>query len=83
MTAFAALADPIRRQIVELLVHGELPAGAIVSRFAISQPAVSQHLRILRDAQVVRVRAQSRNRYYSLDPRGLRELDEWLAKTRR
>lgn len=82
MQGFAALADPTRRRIVELLAEGELSAGQIASRFAISQPAVSQHLRTLRAARVIRCRTDAQRRIYSIDPSGLSELDDWLARYR-
>lgn len=79
---FAALADPTRRAIVELLASGDLPAGDIGRRFPISAPAVSQHLRTLRDAGLVQVRVEGQRRIYSLDPDGLAALDAWLHKMR-
>jgi len=82
MQAFAALADPTRRRIVELLAKGERSAGELGRRFAISQPAVSQHLRTLRDAGLVRVRQDAQRRIYSLDARGLAEIDAWLSRYR-
>ena len=82
MQAFAALADPTRRHIVELLAQGECSAGDLVRRFTLSQPAVSQHLRTLRDAGLVRTRAVAQRRMYSLDPRGLAEIDAWLSRYR-
>lgn len=82
MQAFAALADPTRRQIVELLARGERSAGDLARRFTITQPAVSQHLRALRDAGLVRVRRDAQRRIYSLDARGLAEIDAWLSRYR-
>ena len=82
MQAFAALADPTRRRIVEVLAGGERSAGEIARRFAITQPAVSQHLRALREAGVVRVRHDAQRRIYSLDGRGLAEIDAWLSRYR-
>jgi DNA-binding transcriptional ArsR family regulator len=83
MLGFAALADPTRRKIVEMLAVRELPAGEIARRFDMTPPAVSQHLKLLRDAGLVHVRRDAQRRIYALDPRGLAELDEWLARFRR
>lgn len=83
MDRFVALADPTRRQIVELLGSGEQPAGAIVARFPISPPAVSQHLKTLREAGLVRVRVDGQRRIYSLDPDGFAEMEAWFEKMRR
>jgi DNA-binding transcriptional ArsR family regulator len=82
MHAFEALADPTRRSIVELLSDGELEAGAIAERFPVSRPAVSRHLRVLREGGLVRAREDGRRRLYSLDPAPLAELDAWLARYR-
>jgi DNA-binding transcriptional ArsR family regulator len=78
MRSLSALADPTRRRIVEMLARGELSAGAIAERFTISPSAVSQHLKVLRDAKLVSVRAAAKQRIYQLDPSGLAELDAWL-----
>ena len=83
MPGFAALADPTRCRIVELLASGELPAGEIASRFDVSQPAISQHLKVLREARLVRVRIDAQKRIYQLDQTGLAEIDRWLAQVRR
>lgn len=83
MHAFAALADPTRRRIVELLGERELSAGEIVEQFEVSAPAISQHLKALRDAGLVQVRADAQRRIYALDPAGLAEIDAWLAQVRR
>jgi DNA-binding transcriptional ArsR family regulator len=83
MQAFTALADPTRRHIVELLAEREYAAGDLVERFELSQPAVSQHLRVLRDAGLVRVRRDAQRRMYALEPRGLEEMDAWLSRYRR
>ena len=83
MQTFAALADPTRRRIVELLSKGERSAGEIVGEFEVSAPAISQHLKALRDAGLVRVRIDAQRRIYALDPAGLDELDAWLANVRR
>ncbi len=83
MEAFSALADPTRRRIVEMLAGRELRAGEIARRFDMTPPAVSQHLKLLRDAAIVQVRRDAQRRIYSLDPRGLAELDAWLTRFRR
>jgi DNA-binding transcriptional ArsR family regulator len=82
MRVFAALADPTRRHIVELLAGGERSAGDLARRFTLTQPAVSQHLRALRDARLVRVRRDAQRRMYSLNPRGLAQIDAWLLRYR-
>lgn len=82
MDALAALADPTRRRIVELLAERERDAGEIGSHFAVSQPAISRHLRVLREGGLVHVRPQAQRRLYSLDPAPLEELDAWLARYR-
>jgi DNA-binding transcriptional ArsR family regulator len=81
--SFAALSDPTRRRILELLGSGEQAAGAIGDRFAVSAPAISQHHKVLREARLVRVRADGQRRYYALDPAGLAELEAWLGRVRR
>ena len=78
MNALAALADPTRRHIVELLAERELSAGEIASQFPTARPGVSRHLRVLREHGLVRARADGQRRLYSLDPRPLEELDAWL-----
>lgn len=80
--ALQALADPTRRQILDLLVAGELPAGEIARHFLqISRPAVSQHLAVLREAGLVSERQEGRYRLYRLEPEPLREIWEgWLQK---
>src|SRR5262245_61505238 len=83
METFAALADPTRRRIVEMLAAGERSAGEIVQEFDMSPPAISQHLKVLREAALVRVRAQAQRRIYTLDPRGLAALEVWIAEIRR
>ena len=82
MEALAALADPTRRQLVALLARGDLAAGELADRFPVSRPAVSRHLRVLREAGLVRSRVEGRRRLYTLDPRPLRELDDWLEPYR-
>jgi DNA-binding transcriptional ArsR family regulator len=80
--AFDVLGDPVRRRILELIAQGELSSGAITSvvqaEFGISQPAVSQHLRVLRDNGFATVRPEGTRRLYSVEAAPFRELDEWL-----
>jgi DNA-binding transcriptional ArsR family regulator len=81
MDTFSAVADPKRRAMLDLLVKHERSAGELVSAFPdISQPAVSRHLRILKDAGLVDMRVQAQQRIYALQPKGLAELDAWIAK---
>ncbi len=86
MHAFDVLGDPVRRRVLELLVDGELTSGAITTtvqqEFGISQPAVSQHLRVLRDSGFVRVRAEGARRLYALEAAPLRSVDTWLIPFR-
>ena len=83
MIAFTALADPTRRQIVEMLAEGERTAGDIARQFDVSAPAISQHLKVLRQARLVRVRAEAQRRIYMLDAEGIGEIDAWLGEIRR
>jgi DNA-binding transcriptional ArsR family regulator len=83
MKALEALADPTRRTIVELLAERERSAGELAASFETSRPAVSRHLRVLREHGLVRARVEGRRRLYSLDPEPLEELDEWLAHYRK
>jgi len=78
----AALADPTRRRIVETLARGALSSGEIASRFAISAPAISQHLKALRAARLVRVRPEAQRRIYELDLEGLDDVSDWLTRIR-
>lgn len=82
MHAFDILGDPVRRRILEILATGEQPAGAIVdaiaAEFGISQPAVSQHLKVLRESGFTTVRAEGRRRIYAVEATPLQEADEWL-----
>src|ERR671931_2532003 len=82
-TAFEVLAEPNRRRIVELLGTAERPVGELVDRLGISQPAVSKHLRALREAGLVAVRADAQRRLYRVRAEPLRAVDEWLAPYRR
>jgi DNA-binding transcriptional ArsR family regulator len=81
--AFAALADPVRREILDLLADGELDAGAIAARFPISRPAVSRHLRVLREAELVEAQIEAQRRVYRLRPERFAEMDDWLSHYRR
>ncbi len=74
----AAIADPVRREILRMLRESRLTAGAIAGRFAISRPAISRHLRVLRDAGLVHDDLVGRKRYYSLDTAPLRDLRSWI-----
>jgi DNA-binding transcriptional ArsR family regulator len=86
MHAFDVLGDPVRRRILELLREQELGSGELVERiraeFGISQPAVSQHLRVLRDNGFATVRALGTRRLYAVDPTGLTQVDGWLEQFR-
>lgn len=82
MDRFAALADPNRRRMLEMLAPGERPAGAIAAEFALTPAAVSQHLKALREAGLVRVRVDGQRRIYSLDPGGLAAVDAWIGTFR-
>jgi DNA-binding transcriptional ArsR family regulator len=77
---FSALADPTRQRIVEMLAGGALCAGDIAGRFKLSAPAISQHLKALRQAKLVKVRAEAQKRIYELDPEGVADLSEWVAR---
>ncbi|HEX8626865.1 MAG TPA: metalloregulator ArsR/SmtB family transcription factor [Catenuloplanes sp.] len=87
MHAFDVLGDPVRRRILELLADGEQTSGAVTdvirAEFGISQPAVSQHLRVLRDSGFASVRAEGTRRLYAVEAAPLREVDAWLDPFRR
>jgi DNA-binding transcriptional ArsR family regulator len=83
MREFAALADPTRRRIVEMLSTGEHSAGEIVDEFDVSAPAISQHLKALRAAGLVRVRVDAQRRIYALDTAGFENIDAWLKDVRK
>jgi DNA-binding transcriptional ArsR family regulator len=83
LTAFDVLAEPHRRDILDLLRSGERPVGDLVDSLAISQPAVSKHLRVLKEAGLVEVRADAQRRLYRISPEPLEELDEWLEPYRK
>ena len=82
MDRFVALAEPNRRKMVELLARGPRSAGSIAGEFTLSAPAVSQHLKALREAGLVQVEVAGQRRIYSLDEAGLAEVDKWLAQVR-
>lgn len=79
---FRAVADPTRRAILELLREAELSATELAEPFQVSQPAISQHLRVLREAGLVRVEKIGRHRRYKLNPEPLREIDDWIGDYR-
>ncbi|HZX05799.1 metalloregulator ArsR/SmtB family transcription factor [Kribbella sp.] len=87
MHAFDILGDPVRRRILELLAEGEQPAGRIAgtigAEFGISQPAVSQHLKVLRDNGFATVTVDGTRRLYAVAPEPLREIDTWLDRYRK
>lgn len=87
MHAFDVLGDPVRRRLLELLSEGELSSGELTAtvraEFGISQPAVSQHLRVLRESGMAHVRAEGTRRLYSVDAESLRAVDRWLEPFRR
>lgn len=82
MTAYAALAEPSRRQILDLLRGGERSVNDLVARLKLSQPGVSKHLKVLREAGLVEVRPEGRLRWYGLRAQPLAEVDEWLEPYR-
>lgn len=82
MTAYAALSDPSRRHVLDLLRDGERSVNDLVARLELSQPGVSKHLKVLREAGLVEVRPEGRRRLYSLRPQPLAEVDEWLEPYR-
>lgn len=82
MTPFEALAEPNRRRILDVLRDGERPAGDLVEALALSQPGVSKHLKLLREAGLVSVRADGQRRLYRLEPDGLADLEAWLKPYR-
>ena len=83
MDIFTALADPTRRQIIESLAANETSFGDLADKFEISRPAVSQHLKVLRDAGIVTSRADAQRRIYRLSDDGLDEVDAWLGKVQK
>jgi DNA-binding transcriptional ArsR family regulator len=82
-TTFEAVAEPARRRILDLLLAGERPVGALVTELMMSQPAVSRHLRVLRDAGLVTARTDAQRRLYRIEPGPFAALDGWLRPYRR
>ncbi|TML98735.1 MAG: winged helix-turn-helix transcriptional regulator [Actinobacteria bacterium] len=82
-SAWSALADPHRREMLTLLLERPRPVGELVERLGLTQPGTSKHLRVLREAGLVQVRKEAQRRVYALEPRPLVELDAWLAPYRR
>lgn len=76
---FAAIADPTRRRLLELVTRGDQPVNSLAAAFPMSRPAVSQHLRVLREAGLVTERKIGRERYYRLRPEPLREVSDWMS----
>ncbi len=80
---WTALGDPHRRAVLDLLAQGELSVGELVERLGLTQPQTSKHLRVLREAGLVRVEQRAQRRIYAVDPEPMTELDRWLAPYRR
>src|SRR5258705_13762033 len=80
MMALQALCDPTRQRIVEMLAVGALSSGEIASRFELWPPAISQHLKTLKQARLVAVRVDKQKRIYTLDPEGVREVSDWVSR---
>jgi DNA-binding transcriptional ArsR family regulator len=83
LTAFQVLGEPNRQAILSALRDGERPVGELVDRLGLSQPAVSKHLRVLKEAGLVEVRPDAQRRLYRIRPEPLAELDDWLEPYRR
>ncbi|HXC55322.1 MAG TPA: metalloregulator ArsR/SmtB family transcription factor [Rhizomicrobium sp.] len=83
MNGLTALADPTRQRIVQMLAAGALSSGDIARRFAMTPPAVSQHLKTLREAKLVKVRAEAQKRFYELDQEGVMEVADWVNDLRK
>jgi len=81
--AFSVLAEPARRRVLDLLLDGPRPVGELAGLLGLSQPGTSKHLRVLRDAGMVRVRTDGPRRWYELRPEPLAEIDAWLRPYRR
>src|ERR1700754_4076551 len=81
--AFNAVAEPRRREILDLLAQGERPVNDLVDLLGLAQPQVSKHLRVLREVDLVHVRDEGRQRLYRLNPEPLRSIDDWLRKYQR
>jgi DNA-binding transcriptional ArsR family regulator len=82
MDTFAALADDTRLRILDALAKREMTAGQIAEMFPVSRPAISRHLRVLREAGLVQAKGDAQRRIYRIDPRPLREIDRWLERYR-
>ncbi|HEY9153742.1 MAG TPA: metalloregulator ArsR/SmtB family transcription factor [Opitutaceae bacterium] len=82
MQSLAAIADPTRRRIIELLAVRDRTAGELVKEFDMTAPAISQHLKVLREAHLISVRAEGQSRIQMINPDGFQELDDWLNRTR-
>jgi len=82
LAVWPVLSDPTRRAVLELLQKGPRAVGEMVDALGVTQPTASKHLRVLRDAGLVRVTGVAQRRYYSIDPAPLREIDRWLAPYR-
>ena len=82
-TLWTALVDPHRRAVLDLLLQGECSVGDLVERLGLTQPQTSKHLRVLREAGLVRVEQRAQRRIYAVDPAPMSELDRWLAPYRR
>lgn len=82
MSAFEALAEPTRRRILDLLRERPRLVGELTAQLGLSQPGTSKHLRVLREAGLVRVRPEAQRRWYELAPEPLAEIDDWLAPYR-
>lgn len=80
--AFWAIADPTRRSILDLIRHQERSAGEIAGYFPVSRPAIAKHMRVLREAGLLRERREATMRFYSIDARALQSVDQWLAPYR-
>lgn len=83
MSAFTVLAEPNRRRLLDLLQEGPQSVNTLVNAIGMSQPVVSKHLRIMKEAGLVTVKAEGQRRFYQIDARPLREMDAWLAPYRR
>jgi DNA-binding transcriptional ArsR family regulator len=83
MNGLTALADPTRQRIVKMLAKGALSSGDIARRFDMTPPAVSQHLKTLREARLVKVRAEAQKRFYELDREGVTEVADWVDDLRK
>ncbi len=83
MDVFSALAEPTRRHIIEMLAsQGRLSASEISDRFPVSAPAISQHLKVLREAKLVRVEKRAQQRIYQINPDAMLEMEQWARKMR-